>query len=112
MKLRISEKFSAEHNDGVYSLSTDMLRMKSTHLFIASHAWDSIELDINDTIPAGYLRSLNLVSKDIKIRVPETVTDKTLGLLTELYPDKAGKLRRCYMCGQPVSEVLGECLIA
>lgn len=112
MILRISDEFDTSFNTEVYSLSSDMLSMKSTHMFIASHAWERIELSVTDTIPTGYLGSMNLVCKDIKVKLPEKVTDKTLLLLTELYPEKAGKLRRCYMAGSPIREVLGECLIA
>lgn len=112
MKLRISKKFEPGFTPDTYTLGTDMLRMKSTHLFIAARAWESIELDLSDNIPTGYLGNLNLVSSDIKVRLPETITDKTVVLLAELYPDKAGKLRKQFMFGKPVSEVLMECLIA
>lgn len=111
MRLLISSSYESSFVEDECHLKTSMLQMKATHLFIASNVWESIVLDIEDTIPEGCLRSLNLVSDNIKVRLPEDVTEKTIHLLTELYPSLSGKIRRLYMCGQSVKGVLGECLV-
>lgn len=111
MKLLIGLQYNKEMVDNECHLATRMLAMKATHLFIASYKWDSILLEMDDVIPIGYLRCLPLVCKDIKVKLPETVTDHTMTLLTELYPEKGGAIRRAYMSGQGFKEVLSECLV-
>lgn len=111
MKLVISKDYDKSFTEDTSCLATHMLVLPATHLYIASHMWDSITLDITDDIPKGVLGNLNLVCKSIKIKLPEVVTDYTLQLLLELFPDKAGSLRRAYMSGSSISEVLRECLV-
>lgn len=111
MILNITKVYNQGFVENTCNLATHMLAMKSTHLFIASNAWESIYLEIDDSIPEGYLKSFNLVTKNIKVKLPDNLTDKTLRLLTELYPDKAGSLRKCFMQGRDVQEVLQECLV-
>lgn len=106
MKLLISKEFDKEMVDDTCKLSTSMLSVKSTHLFIASNSWDSMIIELDDSIPEGILRRLNTVCKDIKVKVPTKITDTTLRLLTELYPEKSGALRRVYMQGGNVKGVL------
>lgn len=110
MILEITREYDKSFSENTYKLGTYMLQMKSTHLFIASNAWEKISLELEDSIPEGYLRSLHLVCNNIKVKLPESTTEKTLHLLTELFPDKAGALRRCYMQGRDLREVLSECL--
>ena len=111
MKLNITRQYNKGFVEDTCNLGTAMLSMKSTHLFIASYAWESIYIELEDTIPEGYLKGFNMLSKDIKVNLPETITDKTLHLLTELYPDKAGALRRAYMQKRDMKEVLFTCLV-
>jgi len=111
MILNITRTYNKSFVEDTCNLATNMLQMKATHLFIASNAWERINIELEDTIPEGYLRSLSLVSQDIKVNLPENITDKTLHLLTELYPSKAGTLRRCYMQGRDLREVLSDCLV-
>lgn len=111
MRLIVGREYNKEMVDDECHLATNMLAMKATHLFIASYHWDSIQLAIEDVIPIGYLRCLPLVSKDIKVSLPERITDHTMTLLTEVYPEKAGSIRRAYMTGQPLKGVLEECLV-
>lgn len=108
MKLCIAEQYEKGFVEDTCNLKTSMLQMKSTHLFIASNAWESITIDVNDEIPAGSLKCIPMACSNIKVQLPETVTDKTIVLLTELYPDLAGKLRRYFMMGRSIKEVL-EC---
>ena len=111
MNLNITRVYNKQFRENLYSLSTDMLKMKSTHLFIASNAWESVYIELDDSIPEGYLRNLHTVCDNITVNLPDVVTDKTLGLLIELYPDKSGALRRAYMQGTKIEEVLEKCLV-
>ncbi len=111
MRLQISEKYNKDFVEDTYSLATYMLNMKSTHLFIAANSWDSISIDLLDSIPEGTLRFFHMVTENIKVSLPSDITEKTLRLLTELYPDKAGALRRVFMQGGSVKEVLRDCLV-
>lgn len=111
MKLNITLNYEKSFTEDQFNLATNMLTMKSTHFFIASNVWDSIYLELDDLIPEGYLANLHLVSNDIKVKLPAKITDKTLRLLTELYPDKSGTIRKNYMMGRDMSEVLGDCLV-
>lgn len=111
MILNICEVYNKEFKENNFNLATSMLSMKATHFFIAANAWEQINIELVDTIPEGYLRCISTICKVIKVKIPAVVTDKTLHLLTELYPEKAGALRRCYIQQRPLSEVLAECLV-
>lgn len=111
MKLNITRQYNKGFVEDTCNLGTSMLNMKATHLFIASNAWESIYVELEDTIPEGYLCCFGMVTQNISVNLPETVTEKTLHLLTELYPEKAGALRRTYMQKRDFKEVLEECLV-
>lgn len=111
MKLNISKIYNKEYVEDTCNLATSMLTMKSTHLFIASNLWESITIELDDCIPEGYLTCFKLVCSDIRVKTPEKVTDTTLRQLVELYPDKAGALRRVFLQGKNVREVIPECLV-
>lgn len=110
MKLFVTRDFHKEFHDDSYFISTYFLKAKATHFFIASNKWESIYIEIEDSIPEGYLKSLHLVCPKITVNLPETVTDTTVRLLAELYPEKSGSIRRAYLTGGNVAEVLGECM--
>ncbi len=109
MRLYVTRKFIKDFHEDSYYIGTSFLKAKATHFFIASNHWESIYIEIEDTIPEGYLRSLHLVCNNIKVNLPEVITDKTVQLLAELYPDKSGKIRRTYLTGGNLKEVLSDC---
>lgn len=111
MRLEISNAYNKEFTDDVCRLATSMLKMKAVHLFIASHVWESITLELSDEIPECYLSCMNMCCANIKVKLPSEVTYKTLQLLCDLYPDRAGKLRKAFMTQRPLGEVIGECLV-
>lgn len=111
MRLVVQREYVKDLVDETYYITPKMLGLKSTHLFIASYKWESISIDLDDCIPSGYLRCLPLVCQNIKVRLPETITDHTVQLLSEIYPELGGKIRKQYMFGQPVEEVLQSCLV-
>jgi hypothetical protein len=111
MKLNITKQYNKGFVEDTCNLATAMLSMKSTHLFIASNAWESVYIELDDSIPEGYLKCLHVVTKNVKVKLPESVTENTLRQLTELYPEKSGALRRTYMQKRSFTEVLPECLV-
>lgn len=111
MILNITKVYNTGFVEDTCNLGTSMLTMKSTHLFIASNYWESIRIELDDCIPEGYLSCFKLVAKEIKVKLPESITDITLRQLTELFPDKAGVLRRAFLQGRSIREVIPECLV-
>lgn len=113
MKLIISKKYDKSFNENTSCLGTYMLSVTATHLYIASHSWESIELELDDSIPDNILGNMRLVCnpENIKVILPEDITDKTVRLLIDLYPDKAGVIRRTYMSGGSIREAVRECLV-
>lgn len=111
MKLHIESTYNSGFDEDTYHLSTSMLKSQATHLFIASNLWESIQVDLDETIPDGYLSNLNMVCSDIRVKLPKDITESTLRALIDLYPDKRGKLRMTYLSGKSLEGVLGECLV-
>lgn len=111
MILKCSCSANKEVLGDVFQLNPQYLKFKSTHLFIASHAWSSVEIELIEDIPTDSLKWLSLVTKDIKVKLPGEVTEHILQLLIELFPDKAGVLRRTFLQNGSFEEVLGDCLV-
>lgn len=111
MKLEIKKTYQPAFDENLCQIGISMLQMKAVHLFIASNKWDVIEVEVCDEIPEGSLRFLRIVCSDIKVTLPEEITDKALRALIDIYPEKAGLLRKQYFAGKSIKEVLGECLL-
>lgn len=111
MKLEIKSTYQPHFDKDCCQLGASMLQMKAVHLFIASNKWDAIEIEVCEDIPEGSLRFLRIVCSDIKVKVDCDINDKTLRILTDIFPDKAGLLRKQYFTGKSVKEVLGDCLL-
>lgn len=110
MRLFVTRDFHREFHEDSYYIGTFFLKAKSTHFFIASNKWESIYIELEDSIPEGYLKSLHLVCPKITVNLPDKITDVTVRLLAELYPEKSGAIRRTYLTGGSLMEVLGECV--
>lgn len=106
MKLMIVKKQVKDLVNNTQCLSTDMLSIKSTHLFIASNKWDEIVVEVIDDIPMNTLKWIGSICQNVKVILPDTITEKTLHLLIELYPTKSGLLRKNYLQGSNIREVL------
>ena len=106
MRLEIKKEYDQSFTKDTGCLAVHMLALKATHLFIASNLWEAIRIELDDTIPEGALKSINTVCNDIKVKLPDTITDTTLRQLVDLYPGKAAALRRSYMKGESLKGVL------
>lgn len=87
-------------------ISANMLRLPTTHLFIASNRWESAIVEITDSVPEGTLVNLHTVCDDIKVILPDKSDEHTMRLLTELYPEIAGTIRKNYLLGKCLKGVV------
>lgn len=87
-------------------LPPNSLKQKATHLFISSHEWGTIYVDITDDIPMGCLKHMHKCTQHIKVSVSDDPTDHDIELLAELYPDLSGKIRQAYLFGGDIRELL------
>lgn len=111
MNLAIEKSYDKRFDETTTHLSLDMLVMRSTHLFIASNKWDEIYVELDDKIPERSLLHLPMVTQNIKVKLPDKITMETVKLLTELFPDKAGSLRKRFMTDGLVGEVIAPCVV-
>lgn len=80
-----------------------MLKFKATHMFIASHRWDSISIELSDNLNEEDVKYLPKASENVYCRLPSTINEKMLSLLCSVYPDKAGQLRLNYMLQKDIT---------
>lgn len=93
-------------NDSMY-IPYSLLGDKAVHLFIASSMWDTLVVEIDEKIPEGVLKYMILKCNDKKAILPDRkLTQKELALVCEMYPEKAGSVRRAYMLERPIAELL------
>lgn len=93
-------------NDSMY-IPYSLLGDKAVHLFIASSMWDTLVVEIDEKIPEGVLKYMILKCNDKKAILPDRkFTQKELALVCEMYPEKAGSVRRAYMLERPIAELL------
>lgn len=111
MRLVISKLYDKSFEENTTKLATHMLQLQTTHLFIASNSWEEVFIELDDTIPENSLLHVNLVTDNIKVKLPEVPGANTIRQLSELFPDKAGSIRKCFMLGQDMKGVLGECIV-
>ena len=107
MILKIVKDFTGHEIDGdVMSISPEYLEHKAVHLYIASQRWEKVYCELDDSIPLGCLKCIASKAASIEVKLPNEQTKTTMRLLIELYPDKAGLLRKQFMSGKDMKEVL------
>lgn len=89
-----------------FHVPIEWLGDKSVHLFIASSMWDTLYVDVTDDIPCDVLKYVVTRCRDIKVVLPEDLTEHSVELLCELYPDKSGSIRKAYTFKRSVADVL------
>lgn len=85
-----------------------MLAANNAHLVIASRMWDKCFIELLEDIPEGVLKFLPEKVQTFAIDVPEHPSLHQLHLICELMPEKEGTLRKLYMKGESIYEVLPE----
>lgn len=111
MRLLITQQYDRSFEENVSKLATHMLQLPTTHLFIASNSWEEVYIELDDTIPECSLLHVNMVTDSIKVKLPEVVNHNTIKQLSELFPAKAGLIRKSFMTGQDMKGVLGDCIV-
>lgn len=87
-------------------ISVGMLQLPTTHLFIASNRWDSAIVEVCTSIPTGTLNNLHTVCEDIKVILPEECNEHIMRILAELFPSKAGTIRKSFLLGKNMRGVV------
>lgn len=107
LKVITNAKESIATDSFDYEIKPEMLKMNGTHVFIASRMWDKIVIELTDDIPLGSLKHIREKTKELETIIPPTVNQHIVQLCTELYPDKAGTIRKNFlMKGEIPSGVL------
>lgn len=107
MILQITNDSGNKTMDGrTYIISKDALHLNGVHLFIASNKWDELQVDLSDDMPLDVFKFMVGVCSKVSVTLPPTITDKTVKLLVELYPEKSGTIRKAYMSGGNIKELL------
>lgn len=108
MKIRfIKDAKSAIDVEGAESMemTPDTLKHPGTHMFLKAHEWESIEIELTEEIPVGNLKYLHMCSDNIIVKF-DTVSGHIVKLLCELYPEKAGAIRKAHMMKEDMHAVL------
>lgn len=87
-------------------ISYDMLRTPVTHMFISSNDWEAVYVEVTDDCPDEAFRYIILASTNIFVRVAEHVSEKCMRILTELFPEKAGAIRRAHLTNSDMRGVV------
>lgn len=98
--VNVPEELTAIH------LPPNSLKQKGTHLFIKSHEWNTLYIDVTEDIPMGCLKYVCEYFQSVKADVPNGLNDHVVELLAELYPNLSGKIRKAYLFGGDVRELL------
>lgn len=101
MVLKISNDTSIE--EGVFKVPYSWLLNKSVHLYLACNKWDKLIVDMSEDIPEGVLKYIIMKSSDKQVTLPAEITPKVVVLLCEMYPEKAGTIRKYAMLKKDLS---------
>lgn len=82
------------------------LNFNQAHAVIASQVWDAIYIDVDECIAESKLRFLHTKTKEIHARVSANPSRHQMVLLTELYPELNGTIRKAFLKGDDLHGVL------
>lgn len=107
LKIIVNAQESITNDSGDYEMSPELLKLKGTHVFIASRVWDEIHIDLTEDIPLGSLKYVPKHANALTVKLPETKTAHIMQLCTELFPEKSGTIRKTFLSkGDIPSELL------
>ena len=89
-------------------IKPQFMGLNVTHLTLASQKWDTLFIDVVESIPEGSLRFLPKKCSKIRACCPEHPSIHQLHLLAELYPELDGRLRKAYLKGEGIGGILPE----
>lgn len=76
------------------------LQHQAGHLYLACQQWDKLYVELSEEIPEGTLKHIGSMAKTVEVSIPSPVTRKIMCLLAELYPDRAGTIRKAFASGK------------
>lgn len=82
------------------------LNFNQAHAVIASQVWDTIYIEVAEEINESKLRYLRTKAKEIHSRIPGNPSRHQMVLLTELYPELNGTIRKAFLKGDDLHGVL------
>lgn len=94
-------KISKSKDVGMFNITPEELRNPLIHLYTASNHWETLHIDLEDSIPTGILTEMRKVCDNIEIL---SVGSGCYPLLSELFPEHLGKLRKLQMLGKTEEE--------
>lgn len=110
MTLRILREYVQSVGTDSMVIKSDLLQHPGPHLFIASHKWDEVHVELHAGLQPHWLHYLPTVAEKIYV---EAVDDYKpyMNLLVELFPEKSGSIRRATLQGTNLADILGESII-
>lgn len=110
--LKITKEYikSDQLDTTAITLKHSMLLERGTHLFIASHKWDSVYVELHPELRADALHYLPTVTEKVQVYCDGKLEDY-MQCLVELFPSKSGAIRKAVMQRQDLSSVLGDSVL-
>lgn len=96
MRLLLTDDVTREVSFDAVTMTSTEFNTVSSHPYIVSHRFDTVVVDLNLKVSLKYLRLLIGITRVIP-RVVGELTADSVGILSEIYPDKAAELRVLFM---------------
>lgn len=84
----------------------DLITNNQAHLVIASNTWDEAWVEVSESISQGCMTRLPEKCRKIYVQVPEHPSRHQMVLLCELFPELSGTIRKIFLKGESIHEVL------
>lgn len=105
MILRIDEVTST--GSEVFCVPYSWLQNKAVHLFLACNKWEKLEVVMSEDIPDNVLKFIILKCDEKEVFMPSGQPSKRIvNLVCEMFPEKAGSIRKAAMLGRNIKNVL------
>lgn len=93
--------------DNTFWIPPLLLNDKPMHLYLACNQWDTLQVVMCEDIPADVLKYTKDKCKEIQVVDDGCgITKHKVDILCELYPEKAGTIRKNFMLGRNVYDLL------
>lgn len=96
MRLLVTDEPKDDLGFDVIQMSTAEFNDKRCHLFIASHDFDAIVIELSDKLQLNRIKPV-MGTTCIIPKIPAELTSHTISILCEIYPEMAAKLRYTFI---------------
>ena len=91
-----------------FMISYDDLLDKSILATVLSHSYNIVVIKLESGLPIKYIgKALMDIADNIQVLAGDSVDENVYSILTDLFPDKAGIIRKSRMTGKNVFTALG-----